>query len=114
MLKRKPIVSIGIFGSVGHLLALRKPAICQELLKQVRTSFRVIALSKPEPGYLFESYLSMENFTLPADTATLLGKFFEHFEATKKRLLYDGQEPPLVARGDAISLANLRTALKLS
>ena len=57
ILRKKPVVNIGIFGSVGHLLAIRKPAICDELLKQVRTSFRVISLSKPEPGYLFESYL---------------------------------------------------------
>ena len=90
VLRKKPIVSVGIFGSVGHLLALKKPAICQELLKQVRTSFRVIALSKPEPGYLFESYLYMENFTLPGDTATLLGKFFEHFENEKRQRLYGG------------------------
>ena len=56
----------------------------------------------------------MENFTLPSDTASLLGKFFDQFEILKKEQLYEGKEPPIHARGDAISLANLRTALKLS
>ena len=91
MLNRKPTINIGIFGSIQHTLALRKPVICDELMKQVRTSFRTINLAKPDMKYLFKSYLSMESFTLPIDTANLLAKFFEAFEAIKKRELYEGK-----------------------
>lgn len=35
----------------------------------------------------------MENFTLPIDTANLLAKFFEAFEAIKKRELYTDKLP---------------------
>ena len=65
ILRRRPTINIGIFGSIQHMLPIQKPTISQEFVKQIRTSFRVIKLSKPDMNYLFKSYLFMENFTLP-------------------------------------------------
>lgn len=48
VLKQKPTINIGIFGSIQHTLAMRQPVICGELMKQVRTSFRTINLAKPD------------------------------------------------------------------
>ena len=114
VLKRKPVVNVGIFGSIQHILPIKKPKICEELLKQVRTSFRVIKLCKPDMNYLFHSFLKAENYTLPHDTAHLLRVFFENFRAIKKEMLYEKHklEPEVVE--EELSLTNLRTALKLS
>ena len=95
------------------MLPIRKPQICDELHKQIRTSFRVITLSKPDMNYLFKSYLFMEKFTLPDETSDLLREFFTMFKKIKEEKLYiDGLKPNDL--GEELSLANLRTALKLS
>ena len=94
-LNRKPVINIGIFGSIQHMLPLRNPTVCAELMQQVRTAFRTIQLVAPDLNYLYSTYLVMENFTLPLDTAILLQKFFTKFEAAKKEALYTKLEQPL-------------------
>lgn len=112
-LSRKPIINIGIFGSIQHVLPIKKPEFCDELLKQVRTSFRVIHLSKPDMSYLFKSYLFMEKFQIPDDIAELLKTFFDAFKKIKYNKLYKDKLEP-TELGEELSLANLRTALKQS
>ena len=64
-------------------------------------------------NYLFKSYLFMEKFTLPDETSELLREFFVMFKKIKEEKLYiDGLKPTDL--GEELSLANLRTALKLS
>ena len=53
ILRNKPVINVGIFGSLQHTLAVKKPKICEELLRQVRTSFRTVSLQKPDLNYLF-------------------------------------------------------------
>jgi len=31
-LNRKPVINIGIFGSIQHMLPLRNPTVCAELM----------------------------------------------------------------------------------
>ena len=113
ILKKRPVINVGIFGSIQHTLRAQKPEICTELLQQVRTSFRVISLEKPDMKYLFKSYLSMENFALPMDVGDMLIQFFKYFREAKREKLYAGKiEDP--GTGEELSLSNLRTALKLS
>lgn len=112
-LSRKPIINIGIFGSIQHVLPIKKPEFCDELLKQVRTSFRVIHLCKPDMNYLFKSYLFMEKFQIPDDIAELLKTFFDAFKRIKYNRLYKDKLEP-TELGEELSLANLRTALKQS
>lgn len=84
ILKRKPVINIGIFGSISHMFPIQHPKVCSELMTQVRTAFRTIKLVSPDLNYLYQTYLSMENFTLPIDIAKLLQKFFLRFEKLKK------------------------------
>jgi hypothetical protein len=65
-------------------------------------------------NYLFKSYLFMENYTLPQDTANLLRRFFDHFEKIKHTELYEGKLEAPTTKREELSLSNLRTALKLS
>ena len=65
-------------------------------------------------NYLFKSYLLMEKFTLPEDTANLLRRFFENFEQIKNRELYEDKIEKPIGGSEELSLSNLRTALKLS
>ena len=114
ILRRKPVINVGIFGSIQHTLAIKKPHICEELIKQVRTSFRTVKLQKPDLKYLFTTFLSMENFTLPFDTAALLERFFEVFGKIKNRELYEKKLDKPEIMSDELSEQNMRTALKLS
>ena len=83
-------------------------------MKQARTSFRVLGLTKPDMKFIFRSYLFMENFTLPVDTSNMLQQFFEKFEDLKFKALYEGKLDKQTTGDDEISLSNLRQALKLS
>lgn len=73
------------------MLPIQKPQICDQLLKQARTSFRVLGLTKPDMKFIFQSYLFMENFTLPVDTSNMLQQFFEKFENLKFKALYESK-----------------------
>ena len=59
----------------------------------MRTSFRVINLAKPNMTYMYKSYLFMERFTLPDDTAELLRKFLDEFRRLKHEKLYKDKLP---------------------
>lgn len=74
----------------------------------------MIELSKPDMDFLFHSFLKMENYTLPYDTAHLLRVFFGNFNKIKKTELYEKNSLETEIHEEELSLANLRTALKLS
>ena len=111
--EKHPKIHIGIFGSIQYTMPIQDPVIHKEFCEQIRTSFRILNLSKPDLIYVFRSMLFVEKYSLPDETTIMLVKYLEIFERMKNEKLYNGEKPDDVIT-EELSLANMRQAMKIA
>ena len=94
-------------------MPIQHSEIHSEFCEQVKTSFRVLYLAKPDLLHIFKQMKFVENYALPQETTYMLVKYLQIFEKLKNDHLYGGKKPK-DAITEEMSLSNLRRALKLS
>lgn len=84
----KSRVDFGIFGSISSSLAIRHPDVADSFIEQIKSTFRIIRLFKPDLDFAFKGYLFIENFSDPFENSQMLEKIFSNFVKIKNDELY--------------------------
>jgi hypothetical protein len=82
-------------------------------LEQVRSTFRIRQLYKPDINVAIRQYLFVENFYAPDEDDRIISDFFKNFERIMKEQLYGGQTfSQTDILHEDVNVLNIRTAIK--
>ena len=106
-------VDFGVFGSISSSLAIRHPDVAGSFIEQIKSTFRIITVFKPDLDFAFKGYLFIENFSDPIENSSMLNKIFSNFVKIKNDELYTPQTI-LDAVQDHFGYDHVRLGLKLA
>jgi len=105
--------NIGIFGSISHTLRAKQPVRCSQFIDQVRASFRVLTLCKPDLEAVFSTALFIDNYNMASDVSRLIMEFLTEFEKIKNDKLY-GKTDIERSSVEALNVRDVRLCMKLA